>query len=99
MLQSYQWYALSPIPIQVPTLYRKAKQCYSFTATKDMQRYMFPNLYVNETGLLPGMGKLNDFSSYSYVYMYRVVHKFCNPHGLLLRLIMTSDALVHLNVY
>ena len=24
-----------------------------------------------------------------------VVHKFCNPHGLLLRL-MSSDALVHL---
>ena len=32
---------------------------------------MLPNLYVNETGLLPGMGKLNDFSSYSYVYMYQ----------------------------
>jgi len=28
------------------------------------------NLYVNETGLLPGMGKLNDFSSYNYVCMY-----------------------------
>ena len=26
---------------------------------------------LNETGLLPGMGKLNDFSSYSYVYMYQ----------------------------
>ena len=23
-----------------------------------------PNLYVNETGLLPGMGKLNEFSIY-----------------------------------
>ena len=30
-----------------------------------------PNLFVNEEGLLPGMGKLNDFSSYSYVYMYQ----------------------------
>ena len=29
-----------------------------------------PNLYVNEAGLLLGMGKLNDYSSYSYVYMY-----------------------------
>ena len=29
-----------------------------------------PNLYVNETVLLLGMGKLNDFSSYSYVYIY-----------------------------
>ena len=29
-----------------------------------------PNIYVNETGLLQGMGDLNDFSSYSYVYMY-----------------------------
>ena len=53
-----------------------------------------PNLY-NETSLLPGMSKLNDFSSYSYMCTCTgVVHKFCDPHGFLLRL-MSSDALVH----
>jgi len=31
---------------------------------------MSPTKLYNETGLLPGMGKLNDFSSYSYLHMY-----------------------------
>ena len=36
-----------------------------------------PEVY-HETGLLLGMGKLNDFSSYSYVT--GVVHYFCATH-------------------
>ena len=41
------------------------------------------------------MEKLNDFSGYiAMCTCTGVVHNFCNPHGLLLRL-MSSDALVH----
>ena len=38
-----------------------------------------PNLYVNQKGLLPRTGKLNDFSSYSYMYMYRSGPWFLQP--------------------
>ena len=56
---------------------------------------MSPIKHLNETGLLPGMGKLNDFSAIAACACTGVVHNFCSPHGLLLRL-MSSDALVHL---
>jgi len=59
-------------------------QCYVFTATKDkdttcslcwpMHFHLSmsptkPINYVNETGLLPGIVNLNDFTSYSRVYI------------------------------
>ena len=52
-----------------------------------------------ETGLFPGMGKLNEFSGYIATCPIRTteVHKFCNLHELLLRL-MSFDALVHLQM-
>ena len=45
------------------------EQCNAIPSLQQKTKIHVPNLYVNETGLMSGMGKLNDFSSYSYVYM------------------------------
>ena len=66
-----------------------AGQCIVISTTKP--------LCYNETGLLPGMGKLNDLSSYSYVYMYQSGPLILQPTWSPAKTIyMSSDALVHL---
>ena len=43
----------------------------SFTATKDKDTCSQTSLLMKQACCLEIMGKLNDFSRYSYVYMYQ----------------------------